>query len=155
MLDILDASSLSSNSAALTAFGRDRDNKAAERAEAIRLGRAAANDPRLEAKVRGVAEDFVAVFMNQVMKSMRDTVHENPAMHGDNGEKFFQELLDAEQSKALSKGSGYGLTDLIYESMMASYRVRPQQPEAEPGPAPDAASGAEEAFEVAAIGGAE
>ena len=56
--------------------------------------------------------------MNQVMKSMRATVHENPAMHGDNGEKFFQEMLDTEQSKTLAKGSGYGLTDLIYQALV-------------------------------------
>ncbi len=77
-------------------------------------------------KVRGVAEEFVSVFMNQIMKSMRATVDQNPAMHGDNGEKFFQDMLDSEYSKSMAKGSGYGLTDLIYESMMTSYRMRGQ-----------------------------
>ncbi len=110
---------------ATAAFANRRDERAAERAEALRQGRAAAGAPeQIEKKVRGVAEEFVSVFMNQIMKSMRATVHENPAMHGDNGEKFFQEMLDSEQSKKLAEGSGYGLTDLIYESMMASYRVR-------------------------------
>ena len=118
---------------ATAAFGKNRDDQAASRAEAIRQGRGVQSDEQVESKVREVAEEFVSVFMNQVMKSMRATVQENPAMHGDNGEKFFQEMLDSEQSKALSKGSGYGLTDLIYESMMASYRVAQPQASGQAG----------------------
>jgi Rod binding domain-containing protein len=114
---------------ATAAFGNRRDEQAANKLEAMRQGRAGASggEEQLEKKVRGVAEEFVSVFMNQIMKSMRSTVQENPAMHGDNGEKFFQEMLDTEQSKTLAAGSGYGLTDLIYESMMSSYRVRQEQ----------------------------
>lgn len=101
------------------AFGRNREVKAEEKAQAIQKGLSVQNGEGLETKVRGVAEDFVSVFMNQVMKSMRSTVPENPAMHGDNGEKFFQEMLDTEQSKTLAKGSGYGLTELVYQSLMS------------------------------------
>lgn len=125
MLDALDTSS---GIGALSALSKKREQNAAERAQAMSLGRGVENQEQLEKKVREVAEDFVSVFMNQVMKSMRATVHETPEMHGDNGEKFFQDLLDTEYSKSLSKGSGYGLTDLIYESMMTSYRVtRPEE----------------------------
>ncbi len=100
------------------AFGRDRDQKNLEKIEAIRQGRTASGQAGEDAKTRQVAEEFVSVFMNQVMKSMRSTVSENPAFHGDNGEKFFQEMLDTEQSKSLAKGRGYGLTDLIYQSLV-------------------------------------
>lgn len=122
-----------SNAGAMGAYGARKDDHSAEKAEAIRLGKSAGanggSQEQIEKKVREVAEEFTAVFMNQIMKSMRSTVQENPAMHGDNGEKFFQEMLDTEQSKSLAKGSGYGLTDLIYQSMMTSYRTA--RPEAE------------------------
>lgn len=114
-------------------FGKDREDQAAGRAEAIRKGRSVQGEKDLETKVRGVAEEFVAVFMNQVMKSMRATVHENPAMHGDNGEKFFQEMLDAEQAKTLAKGKGYGLTELVYQSLVAGNRVANRPGAAAPG----------------------
>lgn len=123
-------------------MGKSREQKAAERARTMQLGQGVTDQTQLEAKVRQVSEDFVSVFMNQVMKAMRATVPENPAMHGDNGEKFFQEMLDTEQSKFLAKGSGYGLTDLVYQSMMASYRVTDSsagvepEPEAMPEPEP-------------------
>lgn len=119
-----------SGAGAMLALGNQRQQREADRVQAIRMGRGIQDQEQLEKKVRQVSEDFVSVFMNQVMKSMRATVQENPMMHGDNGEKFFQEMLDTEQSKTLAKGSGYGLTDLIYESMMASYRVQPQPGEA-------------------------
>ena len=105
------------------ALGKTREEKARERAEAVREGRAAGNSGRTDAKVRKVAEEFVSVFMAQVMKAMRATVRENPAVHGDNGEKFFQEMLDGEQAKTLAQGSGYGLTELVYQSLLANSRV--------------------------------
>lgn len=123
-MELVDLARSGSNPGATLAIGKQRERQAAQRAEAVRLGRSANSPEQMEKKVREVAEDFVSVFMNQIMKSMRSTVQENSAMHGDNGEKFFQEMLDSEYSKTFSKGSGYGLTDLIYESMMTSYRVQ-------------------------------
>ena len=118
-----------SSAGALTGYNAVKGDKEAERAKALRSGRSAEDQEKLEKKVRETAEDFVSVFMNQITKSMRATVQQNDAMHGDNGEKFFQDMLDTEYSKTMAKGSGYGLTDLIYESMMASYRVQ-QGPQA-------------------------
>lgn len=134
-MDILSAVNSSGLNPAMTALGKQRADQQAERAEAVRLGKTAETPEQLEKKVREVAEDFVSVFMGQITKSMRATVQENPAMHGDNGEKFFQDMLDSEYSKSMAKGSGYGLTDLIYESMMASYRVQ-QGPQAGETPTP-------------------
>ncbi len=65
-----------------------------------------------------------------------------------NGEKFFQDLLDTEYSKSMAKGSGYGLTDLIHESMMASYRVQ-QLPRELAGEAPVAADSLNQTREMA------
>lgn len=125
MLDALEMSSRNTMDigAMGAAFGKNRQAKAEERVDAIQKGLSVQSGESVESKVRGVAEEFVSVFMNQVMKSMRATVPENPAMHGDNGEKFFQEMLDTEQSKTLAKGSGYGLTELVYQSLMTSQRV--------------------------------
>lgn len=133
---------------ALTALQNRRSDQAtSERAEAVRQGKSAETGEQLEKKVREVAEDFVSVFMNQITKSMRATVQENPEMHGDNGEKFFQDMLDTEYSKQMARGSGYGLTDLIYESMMASYRV--QQLPQQTGDTPVAADSLNQTQEIA------
>lgn len=123
-MELVDMVRSNYNPGSTVALGKRREQQAAQRADAVELGRSANSSDQVEKKVRQVAEDFVSVFMNQIMKSMRATVQENPAMHGDNGEKFFQDMLDSEYSKSLAKGTGYGLTDLIHESMMNSYRVQ-------------------------------
>ncbi len=109
--------------------GRSAAQKRNEREEALRLAQAEARTSSGEKiddkKLRGVAEEFVSVFMNQVMKSMRETVQENPAMHGDNGETFFRDMLDTEYAGKMSKGSGYGLTDLVYQALASKSRVQP------------------------------
>ena len=127
-MNILEANGLSAmNLTGMSALSKSGAKKADEREEAERLGRIAANqgDSEYDKKLRGVAEDFVSVFMTQVMKSMRSTVQENPMMHGDNGEKFFREMLDTEHAGQLAKGSGYGLTDLVYQALAAKGRVQP------------------------------
>jgi|GEM_PF-2209035 Rod binding protein len=117
------------NVGGLGTMNRSSQQRKVEREEAQELAgsaaRSSADSGKVEdAKLRGVAEEFVSVFMNEVMKSMRATVQENPEMHGDNGEKFFQQMLDQEYSTTLSKGSGYGLTDLVYQSLASKARVQ-------------------------------
>lgn len=149
LLDSIGASGYSTG--ALSGYNAARGNKEAERAKALRSGRSEEEQETLEKKVREVAEDFVSVFMNQITKSMRATVQQNESMHGDNGEKFFQEMLDTEYSKTMARGSGYGLTDLIYQSMMKSYELqREPQPGDAPVPVDSLNETGEKAAEVAA-----
>ncbi len=122
-MDTVTLGSTGKDSGGLMALRNNRDQQAIERLKAQKLARSVGNDEQLEKKVRQVSEEFVSVFMNEITKAMRATVHETKEFHGDNGEKFFQEMLDTEQSKQLAKGSGYGLTDLIYQSLMSRYRV--------------------------------
>ncbi|MDR1535600.1 MAG: rod-binding protein [Planctomycetota bacterium] len=131
MLDVIEAAG--GESGALGAIsGKNRAERARERARAAAGGLTDRESAKTDAGIREAAEGFVAVFMNQVVKSMRATVQENPALHGDNGEKYFQEMLDAEQAKTLAGGRGYGLTELVYQSLLTRTRVE------EGGAAPEA-----------------
>lgn len=126
MTSILDQAIMDGNVGGIGVLNRSSAQRSAQREEAERLGQAAARaqgGEDVDKKLRGVAEEFVTVFMNQVMKSMRSTVQENPEMHGDNGEKFFQEMLDSEYAGSLAQGSGYGLTDLVYQALASKSRV--------------------------------
>ena len=105
--------------------------KEKQQAEALDAARAVADDPsKQNSKVREVAEDFVSIFMAQIMKSMRATVNENSFMHGGNGEKYFQEMNDQEYAKLAAKGSGYGLTDLVYQALANKAKINPDKPAA-------------------------
>ncbi len=58
-------------------------------------------------------EDFEAIFINQMLKSMRSTVDESSLFHGGSGEKMYAEMMDTEMSKSIAAGGGIGLKGLL------------------------------------------
>jgi len=66
-----------------------------------------------------VAQQFESVFMNMVMKSMRDA---NSIFSKDNPfesqeSQFFQQMYDSQLSLTLSKKNGFGIADMIVKQM--------------------------------------
>jgi Rod binding domain-containing protein len=59
-------------------------------------------------KIKGVARDFEAVFLELMLKSMRNTVPKSELMDGGNGEEIFRSMLDGEYAKAMSQQESYG-----------------------------------------------
>jgi len=65
-----------------------------------------------------VAQDFEAMFIHQMLKSMRNTVPES----GFTGEessarRIFTEMFDEEMSKKATRQGGFGLAELIYRNL--------------------------------------
>ncbi|MBE9529019.1 MAG: peptidoglycan DD-metalloendopeptidase family protein [Proteobacteria bacterium] len=58
-------------------------------------------------------QDFEAIFINQMLKSMRSTVEEGSLFHGGSGEKMYAEMMDAEMSKSIAAGGGIGLKGIL------------------------------------------
>jgi len=68
------------------------------------------------AELEKAAEEFEGVFMNQLMKAMRKTVPDNKFFNSGGPTKVYQQMYDAEMSKALSSGhGGMGIRDLIIQ----------------------------------------
>ncbi len=64
------------------------------------------------------AKEFEAVFLNQLMKSMRATVPESELFNGGGSTKFYQQMHDAELANALaSHNGGMGITELIVRQL--------------------------------------
>lgn len=59
-----------------------------------------------------VAREFENVFTRMMLKAMRDTVPESEFGGGAGGE-LYQDMLDGEYSKALSRGNGLGIADML------------------------------------------
>ncbi|MEO5344814.1 MAG: rod-binding protein [Magnetococcus sp. YQC-9] len=74
-------------------------------------------------RLNDATADFEAMFIQQLFKSMRRTVPEDPngrLFAKSNGEKIFEEMLDSEYSKNLSRGnSGLGLKEAIFKQAVA------------------------------------
>jgi Rod binding domain-containing protein len=82
-----------------------------ESAEAVGR-RAVAGD---DGAIRGVAEQFESLFLNLVLKAMRDTVHKNGLISGGHAEEIYGSMLDDEYAKSMSQQHQTGIADQIEE----------------------------------------
>ncbi len=62
--------------------------------------------------IKKVAQQFEALFVQMMLKSMRDTVPENE-LFGSQAEQTYQEMYDKQLSKQISTGRGIGLAETI------------------------------------------
>ena len=75
------------------------------------------------AQLRKAAKDFEAVFMAQVLKGMRETVHKEDMFHGGPGEDMFEGLLDEEISKRMAGQGSLGIGDLLYRDLSRRFHI--------------------------------
>lgn len=73
--------------------------------------------------IRQVAKQFEAMFMQQMLKTMRDTndVFAEGNYLDTSQIKFHREMLDQQMVLNLTSGRGIGLAEQFYQSMMQSY----------------------------------
>jgi flagellar protein FlgJ len=75
-------------------------------------------DKAREAKaIKKVAQEFEAIFIGMMMKSMRETVGKNELMSGGHGEDVFRSLLDQEYANAAAASGGTGLASMIEKEL--------------------------------------
>ena len=79
------------------------------------------------------AQEFEGVFLNTLMKAMRQTVPDNKLFNSSGPTKFYQQMHDTEIAKALATGhSGMGVADLIirqFETSVENPTVAGEVPE--------------------------
>ena len=59
------------------------------------------------------AQDFESLFLDMVLKSMRETVQKSGFMDGGNSEEIYRSLLDSEYAKIMAANNGTGLSESI------------------------------------------
>lgn len=74
----------------------------------------AARDP--SRAVRKTAEQFEAYFIQQMMKTMRESIEKSDLLEGSNIE-MYQDLMDKEVSLSMAKRGGMGLADMLERQM--------------------------------------
>jgi Rod binding domain-containing protein len=70
-----------------------------------------------KAKIEKAAKEFEGVFMDIVVKSMRETVIDSDVAGDSEKVKFFQSMLDTEYANISSKKSKLGLADAMIRQM--------------------------------------
>jgi Rod binding domain-containing protein len=74
----------------------------------------AARDP--SKAVRKTAEQFEAYFIQQMMKTMRESIEKSDLIEGGNID-MYQDLMDKEVSLSMAKRGGMGLADMLERQM--------------------------------------
>jgi len=69
----------------------------------------------VDAKKWKVAQDFEAMFIHQMLKSMRNTVPKDEDMSS--GRRIFTEMLDEQIANTASRTGSFGLAQIIYKEL--------------------------------------
>jgi len=82
-----------------------------------------------EAELRKVSKDFESMFMNVVLKQMRESVPDEDGPWGDTGKsKFFESMLDDEYSKMSAGKTKNSLAEVIYQNLQRQLKVNETDP---------------------------
>lgn len=70
-----------------------------------------------EGQLKKACQDFESIFVNYMMKQMRQTVTKSSVMGTSQAEKLYTSMLDNEIAKNVSQARGIGLASILYEQM--------------------------------------
>jgi flagellar protein FlgJ len=90
---------------------------------------AAGLDP---ARLRQAAQDVEAIFLHTLLRTMRDSVSQNGIFPRGNALKIYESLQDQEVARAMARGGGVGLSDLLVRDM--TRRLDPPEKASSPEP---------------------
>lgn len=87
--------------------------------------KARANDPEA---LKVVAQQFESMFINMVLKSMREATDVMASdMFDSNETRFYRDMHDQQLSLTLSQQGGYGLADTLYDQLLRQLPNAPEQ----------------------------
>ncbi|HAK44373.1 MAG TPA: hypothetical protein DCO79_00395 [Spirochaeta sp.] len=100
---ITDAASLQYNNTMLTSsVNRIKNNHLSEQESA---------------KLKEACRDFEALFIKQMLDTMRKTVNKSGMLDGGMAEDVFEDMLYDEYSKSMADGGSFGIAKLMYSEM--------------------------------------
>jgi soluble lytic murein transglycosylase-like protein len=78
-----------------------------------------------DAKKWQAAQEFEAMFIHQMLKSMRNTVPKDEEMSS--GRRIFTEMLDEQIANEASKTGSFGLANMVYKELAGKEAQSPQK----------------------------
>jgi len=104
------------SASAINSFGIEQAQ--ADRAKLSKLGNMK-DDPRK------TAQEFEAFFLSQMFEVMSAGVKTDGPMGGGQAEGKWRSFLNDEYGKAMSKGRGIGIADMVYDQMIRMQEAQP------------------------------
>ncbi len=66
--------------------------------------------------LRQLCQDFEALFVHSLFQQMRNTIPDDGFFDRDMGMDFFEEVMDMEVAREMSRKGGFGLGEHLYQS---------------------------------------
>ncbi|MDC7241667.1 MAG: rod-binding protein [Spirochaetales bacterium] len=79
-------------------------------------GAASANNAEM-AKLKQACEDFEAIFIKQMLDSMKKTINKSELTKKNMGEDIFEDMLYDEYAKKMSSTAGLGVGDMMFQQL--------------------------------------
>ncbi len=70
-----------------------------------------------EAELKSVAQNFESLFMQMLMKEMRNSVQKSGLLGNSRGMEFFESMYDEQLTQKLASSGGLGLGQMIYDRL--------------------------------------
>lgn len=68
-------------------------------------------------KLLTACREFEAVFYQQILKQMRESIPQSDWLNGGTGENIFRDFLDEEYAKIMAERNSVGLAELLYRQL--------------------------------------
>ena len=81
-----------------------------------KLQHAKGRDPE---QLKDAAQQFEAIFIQQLFKEMRSTVPDDGLIPRGNADDMFTQMQDAEAAKIMAERGGIGLAELMLQELLA------------------------------------
>lgn len=63
-------------------------------------------------------KEFEAIFIKQMLNSMKKTIHKEGISKSSTGQDIFEDMLYDEYSKKMSETAGFGLKNIMYKQLL-------------------------------------
>ena len=73
--------------------------------------------------LKEACQEFEAIFIEQMLKSMRKTVPESGLMNGGMAEDVFEDMLYENYAEKMSKSASLGLSDMLYRQISQNHTL--------------------------------
>ncbi|MEK7773970.1 MAG: peptidoglycan DD-metalloendopeptidase family protein [Deltaproteobacteria bacterium] len=91
------------------------------------MSEAAANRKDTPEAIKKALVEFEALFINQMLKTMRESIEKTSLFHGGNGEETYASMFDMELSRALASAGGIGLEKTFMKQFLKEYGIGPEK----------------------------
>jgi len=72
-------------------------------------------------EIKKVCQQFEAIFVNMLLKQMRNTITEGGLTEKSQARETFEGMLDEEMSRTISEGGGFGIAEMMTKALSRSY----------------------------------